>query len=83
MTIDMFFTCENIPAAARADAKVAIERVFAQLPILELPQHELQQLATAVREHVYNLYRQTAAQRLRFWRWAGFRVGLRDPWQAF
>lgn len=61
MTIDMFFTCENIPAAARADAKVAIERVFAQLPILELPQHELQQIATAVREQVYNLYRQAPA----------------------
>lgn len=62
MTIDLFFTCERIPAAARADAKVVIERVFAQLPILELPQHELLQIATAVREHVYDLYRQTAAQ---------------------
>ena len=62
MTIDMFFTCERIPAAAIVDAKLAIDRVLQQLPILELPQHELQQIATAVREHVYNLYRQTAAQ---------------------
>ena len=62
LVVDLYVTWEPIPAAALADAKVAIERVFAQLPILELPQHELRQIATAVRERVYTRYRQAPAQ---------------------
>ena len=49
-----------VPAAALADAKVAIERHLPTHPILELPRMEVQQIAVGIRDKVYDGYRTSA-----------------------
>ena len=62
LVIDAYFSFDPIPLEAIAEAKEEIERKLGTLPILELPQWELQQHATAIRERIYSRYRQTRAQ---------------------
>jgi hypothetical protein len=57
LVVDMYFTLEPIPLEARAEAKVAIERELRQLPLLELPLLELQQIGNAIRDKVFAQYR--------------------------
>jgi hypothetical protein len=59
LVVDLYFTGEPIPAEARAEAKLELERTLATLPLLELPSWERQQLATGVRDRVFASYRTT------------------------
>ena len=63
LVVDCYFSFNPIPPEAIAEAKEEIERKFATLPILELPQSELQQHATAIRERVYAPHRKTPMQK--------------------
>ena len=62
LVIDCHFPSDPIPMEAIAQAKEEIERKLGTLPILDLPQWELQQHATAIRERIYSRYRQPPTQ---------------------
>lgn len=58
--VDWRYLFSSIPTEARARAKVEIEEVLGRLPVLELPHHELTQIAEGIRDKIFAPYLKTA-----------------------
>jgi DNA-directed RNA polymerase subunit RPC12/RpoP len=54
--VDWYFSSYSVPAAAKAQVKMEVERVLATLPIAELPLSELIQIGEGIRDKIYAPY---------------------------
>ena len=57
--VDLYWLGLDLPTEVKVDAKLAIEKTLAKLPILELPYYEVQQHGEAIRDRIYSRYRQS------------------------
>jgi len=57
--VDLYWQGLDLPTEAKVDAKLAIEKKLLELPILELPYYEIQQVGEAIRDRIYSRYRQS------------------------
>ena len=57
--VDLYWQGMDLSVETKVGAKMAIEKKLLELPILELPYYEVQQIGEAIRDRIYSRYRQS------------------------